>query len=72
MSNPFTRHPHSIDESYFTHMLHSLKYSITFLWLCIMTFVHAFFPFLFTSNSSKIVRKMNCHLDNRLSSKDSK
>jgi len=66
MHNPFTKHPHSVKESYVVHMCHSLKYSITFLWLCVMTFVHAFFPFLFTSSSSKIVKKMSRHLDDRL------
>lgn len=67
MHNPFTKHPHSVKESYLTHMSHSLKYSITFLWLCFMTFVHAFFPFIFTNNSSKILKKMTRHLDDRLS-----
>lgn len=66
MKNPFTDHPHSVDESYITHMGHSLSYSIKFLWLSFMTLVHAFFPFAFTNSSSKLVKKINNHLDDRL------
>jgi len=67
MKNPFTKHPNSIGESYFTHMSHALKYSIQFILLFIMTFVHAFFPFLFVNTSSKLVKRISKHLDNRLS-----
>ncbi len=69
MKNPFTKHPHSVDESYFTHMAHSLSYSAKFVLLAFMTFVHAFFPFIFESTSSRLVKKINEHLDDRLCDK---
>ncbi len=66
MKNPFIKHPNSVGESYFGHMIHSLSYSMKFLCLCIMTFIHAFFPFIFENTSSKLVKKISEHLDNRL------
>ncbi len=67
MKNPFTKHPNSVGESYFTHMAHALKYSLQFALLFFMTLIHAFFPFTFVNTSSKIVKKIHKHLDNRLS-----
>jgi hypothetical protein len=67
MYNPFTKHPHSIEETYFTHMIEALKYCFKFFTLFIITLIHAFFPFTFTSTSSKVVKKINTHLENRLS-----
>ena len=72
MKNPFTDHPHSVDENYFTHMGHSLSYSVKFIWLAFMTLVHAFFPFIFTNSSSRLVKKINDHLDDRLGTKENK
>ena len=72
MKNPFTDHPHSVDENYFTHMGHSLSYSVKFIWLAFMTFVHAFFPFIFTNSSSRLVKKINDHLDDRLGAEENK
>ena len=66
MKNPFIKHPNSVGESYFSHMIHSLSYSIKFLLLCMMTFIHAFFPFIFENTSSKLVKKISEHLDDRL------
>ena len=67
MYNPFTKHPHSIGETYISHLCHSLTYSMKFLWLHIMTLIHAIFPFVFENASSKLVKKINDHLENRLS-----
>jgi len=67
MNNPFTKHPHSIGETYFTHMGHALKYTMTFTLLFVVTLLHAFFPFLFVNTASKIIKKINKHLESRLS-----
>jgi hypothetical protein len=70
MKNPFTKHPHSINETYLRHMIEALKYCIQFILLSIMTFVHAVFPFLFVNTSSKLIKKINKHLENRRSNND--
>ena len=66
MKNPFTKHPHSIGETYFTHMIEAFKYCFQFFTLFIITFIHAFFPFTFTNTSSKKVKEINTHLESRL------
>ena len=46
MNNIFTHHPNSIGESYFKHLLKSLKFSLILLFLSFKALFHAFFPFL--------------------------
>lgn len=66
MKNPFTIHPNSVGESYFKHMGHALTYFIKLLFITIVTFIHAFFPFLFVNTASTMIREINKHLENRL------
>jgi len=70
MKNPFTKHPSSINETYFTHLIHALRYSALFLFLAIITFIHSLFPFLFVNTASTIVKKLNKHLESRLSNNE--
>ncbi len=70
MKNPFTKHPSSINETYLTHLIHALGYSALFLFLAIITFIHSFFPFLFVNTASTIIKKLNKHLEKRLSNSD--
>lgn len=54
--NLFTEHPASVNESYLKHMWFALRYSFK-LCLCAATsFIHAFFPFLFTTYASQKVK----------------
>ena len=56
MNNIFTHHPNSIGESYFKHLLKSLKFYLILLFLSFKTLVHAFFPFLYkTAVSDRII-----------------
>ena len=70
MKNPFTEHPNSVGESYFNHMGHALSYFVKLLFITIVTFVHAFFPFLFVNTASTMIKKINKHLENRLQDDD--
>jgi len=70
MKNPFTEHPNSVGESYFNHMGHALTYFVKLLFITIVTFVHAFFPFLFVNTASTMIKKINKHLENRLQDGD--
>jgi|TARA_B100000073_G_scaffold344755_1_gene352245 hypothetical protein len=70
MKNPFTEHPNSVGESYFNHMGHALSYFVKLLFITIVTFVHAFFPFLFVNTASTMIKKINKHLENRLQDGD--
>ena len=56
--NPFTKHPHSLDETYLQHMAAALKISGTMLLAGLACFVHSIFPFVFTNYANNTVLKL--------------
>lgn len=54
----FTEHPGALDESYLQHLVYALFYSFGFFLACIACFIHAFFPFLFTTTASTIAESI--------------
>jgi len=60
MPNIFTKHPHSVNESYIQHLIVALKYSFKLFALFVISFIHAILPFLFKKTvSSKIIEMAN-------------
>ena len=59
MYNPFTKHPKSVDETYFEHMKCAFKFFYTLLGLSIAALVHSVFPFLFEYTASRGVKELN-------------
>lgn len=59
------KHLEEVNESYFTHMKHSLKYSAKFLLASLASLVHAFFPELFKCTSSSIAKQICNDADHR-------
>ena len=59
MYNPFTKHPHSVDETYLEHMKCAFKFFYTLFRLSLAVLVHAIFPFLFEYTASKGVKELN-------------
>lgn len=57
--NIFTKHPTEVKMSYSQHLLFAIKFSGLFLFLAVASFVHAFFPFLFTNTASRLVEKIH-------------
>ena len=57
--NPFTKHPKSVDETYFEHMKCAFKFFYTLFGLSFAALVHAVFPFLFEFTASSGVKKLN-------------
>ena len=45
MYNPFTKHPHSVGETYFEHMKKAIKYGLRIQLISLIIFVHATFLF---------------------------
>ncbi|MEM9243773.1 MAG: DUF6356 family protein [Pseudomonadota bacterium] len=45
----FTKHPHSIGESYGRHCLEATKLGLCLMRIVICLFIHAVFPFLFVT-----------------------
>lgn len=57
--NPLTNHLEEVDETYFEHLRHASRFSVTMAVGSIACLVHAIFPFLFTKAGSAIITKMH-------------
>ena len=55
----FTRHLHSVDESYLEHARHALGFSAGLLVGGVVCLVHALLPFLFERTGSDIIRRLH-------------
>ena len=65
MKNIFTKHPNEVGETYIVHGVQAIRYSFTFLFLFVIAFIHAIFPFLFVRTASDIVCEMTEHMECR-------
>lgn len=57
--NPFTKHPREVGMNYFQHFLFAFSVQFKLLAALLACFVHAFFPFLFTTTASTIISKLD-------------
>ncbi len=60
--NPFTAHPHALDETYITHLGHALSYSGRLLAASFCALVHAVLPFLFEKTASNMIKEMHADM----------
>ena len=64
--NPFTKHPASVNETYFEHMQCAFKFFYTLFELSFAALVHAIFPFWFERTASNGIKDLNdCMQDRR-------
>jgi Family of unknown function (DUF6356) len=63
--NPFTAHPHALNETYIQHLGHALGYSGRMFAAGFCALTHAIFPFLFEKTASTIVKKMYAEMTSR-------
>lgn len=54
MSNPFTAHPTSVNETYLEHLVFALRFGIKMTVGGLAATLHAIFPFLFVSTAGKL------------------
>ncbi len=54
MNNPFTAHPHSVNETYFEHLGFALGFGVKMTLGGIAAMVHALLPFMFVTTAGKI------------------
>ena len=54
MTNPFTAHPNSVNETYWEHLVFALRFGITMTAGGAAALVHAIFPFLFVTTAGKL------------------
>ena len=67
MYNPFTKHPHSVNETYFEHMQCAFKFFYTLLGLSFAALVHSVFPFWFEFSASDGIKELNDCMQDRKS-----
>ncbi len=54
MNNPFTRHPHSVNETYAEHLGFALKFGAKMTLGGLAAMLHALLPFLFVATAGRI------------------
>ena len=65
MYNPFTKHPRSVDETYFEHMWCACKFFVKLQLLSLAALVHSVFPFWFENTASNGIKKLNDCMQDR-------
>lgn len=65
MNNIFTKHPHSVNETYVEHMKIALKYGIKMVLGGIACMIHAIFPFLFETTATSVAQEVVDHVEQR-------
>ena len=63
----FTEHPHSLGETYFTHLLCALSYGIRMIFTGFAVIIHAIFPFVFKDSGSRLAKSICDDVDKRSS-----
>ena len=54
MSNPFTAHPTSVNETYWQHLAFALRFGIKMTLGGVAAMLHAIFPFLFVATAGRL------------------
>ena len=67
MNNPFTKHPHSVGETYLEHMIIAFNTAMKIQLVVLIILIHAIFPFLFEQTGGDEIEKINNDLQNRRS-----
>jgi hypothetical protein len=65
--NMFTKHPNEVGLNYFQHMWFAFTIVGKLIYAVFACFVHAFFPFLFTTTTSGIVSELHGKITHRKS-----
>lgn len=61
----FTDHPASVDETYWEHFIFAATRGIRMLGAGTAAIIHAFFPFLFETTASRMMKELNGELAGR-------
>jgi hypothetical protein len=70
MKNIFTKHPNSINETYFQHLKFAGLFGLQMLTGAITCILHAIFPFVFEKTGSNILLKMTREFVERMPKPD--
>ncbi len=59
MFEAFTRHPASVNETYFEHLCTAMSFALTLLVATLVCFVHSVLPFLFVKTGSALITRLH-------------
>ncbi len=58
MNNPFTAHPHTVNETYGEHFVFALKFGCKMTLGGVAALIHAVFPFLFVTTAGRLTDEL--------------
>lgn len=58
-TSPFSNHPHSVGETYSSHLISASRFAIKMFFGGIACLLHGLFPFLFTKTGSSIITQLH-------------
>ena len=67
----FTDHPHSMDETYFQHLICAASYGLRMIFAGFAAIIHSIFPFLFETTASDLAREITGDVKTRNDESDS-
>jgi hypothetical protein len=65
-SNPFTKHPKEVGESYGEHLATASLFGFKMIGAGLAALVHGIFPFLFVETGSRTLRRLHGRLTKRV------
>jgi hypothetical protein len=65
-TNSFTKHPEEVGMTYFQHLVFAMNLAKLTITACVASMIHAIFPFLFVSTTSRITLKLYNLLKSRI------
>ncbi len=65
LTQAFTQHPASVDETYLQHLCFATGFSIRLFGAGLAALIHAILPFLFEKTASQAICRMHDHIVNR-------
>lgn len=64
MENPFTKHPSSMNETYWGHAMAAGRFGLSMMLAGFACVLHAIFPFLFKKTASNmLIKQMHCFIE---------
>ena len=61
----FTDHPHSMDETYFQHLICAASYGLRMIFAGFAAIIHSIFPFLFETTASDLAKEITGDVKSR-------
>ena len=65
LTNLFTAHPSSVDETYFQHMLFAGRFAVLLFAAAFCALIHAILPFMFEKTAGNLITRMHGMIHNR-------